>query len=82
MKIDTIVLGDFEANCYCVRTDETASTCMLIDPGMNPEPLIHFYQQSTPEAVIDTQQTIRRQPKQCVSTGPNRWPSRNKTRRC
>lgn len=56
MKIDTIVLGDFEANCYCVRTDETASTCMLIDPGMNPEPLIHFLHRNnlTPEAVVLT----------------------------
>jgi glyoxylase-like metal-dependent hydrolase (beta-lactamase superfamily II) len=42
MKIDTIVLGDFEANCYCVRSDETSKACLLVDPGLNPEPLIRF----------------------------------------
>lgn len=56
MKIDTIVLGDLEANCFCVRTDEKASTCLLIDPGLNPEPLIHFLRRNnlTPEAVVLT----------------------------
>lgn len=56
MIIDTIVLGDFEANCYCVRANETASKCMLIDPGLNPEPLIRFLNANdlTPEAIILT----------------------------
>ena len=42
MYIDTIVLGEFEANCYCVRANAKAQDCMLIDPGLQPEPLIRF----------------------------------------
>ena len=42
MNIDTIVLGDFEANCYCVRKDAKQKKCLIIDPGLNPESLIRF----------------------------------------
>lgn len=42
MIIDTIVLGEFEANCYCVRKSAKQKKCLLIDPGLNPEPLIRF----------------------------------------
>ena len=43
--------SDFEANCYCVRPDEASATCLLIDPGLNPEPLIRFlkHHHLTPE---------------------------------
>lgn len=56
MKIDTIVLGDFQANCYCVRAEETSTSCLLIDPGLNPEPLIHFLMHNglTPEMIVAT----------------------------
>ncbi len=56
MKIETIVLGDFEANCYSVRSDQTATACLLIDPGLNPEPLVHFITKNklTPEAIVLT----------------------------
>lgn len=56
MKIETIVLGDFEANCYSVRSDQMATTCLLIDPGLNPEPLVHFLTKNklTPEAIVLT----------------------------
>lgn len=56
MKIDTIALGDFEANCYCIRATETSAVCLLIDPGLNPEPLIHFLRHNnlTPEAIVIT----------------------------
>lgn len=56
MKIDTIPLGDFQANCYCVRKDDNAKPCVLIDPGLNPETLIHFLQRNelTPEAIVLT----------------------------
>ena len=33
MKIDTLVLGDFEANCYCVRTDGKQKQCLLMIRG-------------------------------------------------
>lgn len=42
MNIDTIVLGEFEANCYCVRKSAKYKKCLLIDPGLQPEPLIRF----------------------------------------
>lgn len=42
MNIDTIVLSDFEANCYCVRKSPKQKECLIIDPGLNPEPLIRF----------------------------------------
>ncbi len=42
MNIDTVVLSDFEANCYCVRKSAKQKQCLLIDPGLNPEPLIRF----------------------------------------
>ncbi len=56
MKIDTIPLGDFQANCYCIRKEESSKTCVLIDPGLNPETLIHFIQRHglTPEAIVIT----------------------------
>lgn len=56
MKIDTIVLGDLEANCYCVRPEETSANCLLIDPGLNPEPLVHFlvHNELTPEIIVAT----------------------------
>ncbi|MCI0498279.1 MAG: MBL fold metallo-hydrolase [Planctomycetales bacterium] len=42
MHIDTLILGDFQTNCYCVRPDASAATCLVIDPGLEPEPLVHF----------------------------------------
>ena len=42
MNIDTIVLGDYQANCYCIRENDDQKNCLLIDPGLNPEPLIRF----------------------------------------
>ncbi len=56
MHIDTFVLGDFQTNCYVVRTDESRKDCVLIDPGLHPYPLVQFLQQQTlnPEAIIIT----------------------------
>jgi glyoxylase-like metal-dependent hydrolase (beta-lactamase superfamily II) len=42
MKIDTLVLGDFQTNCYVVRADEGSRDCVVIDPGLSPEPLHDF----------------------------------------
>ncbi len=42
MKIDTIILGDYETNCYCVRERNDQKECSIIDPGLNPESLIRF----------------------------------------
>lgn len=51
MNIDTIVLGEFEANCYCVRKTSRHKKCLLIDPGLNPEPLIRFLDTNAYEPV-------------------------------
>jgi glyoxylase-like metal-dependent hydrolase (beta-lactamase superfamily II) len=40
MVIDTLVLGDFQTNCFCVRQNEEASDCLIIDPGMGAEVLV------------------------------------------
>ena len=42
MIIDTIVLGDFETNCFCVRQNEETSDCLIIDPGMGAEVLVQM----------------------------------------
>lgn len=56
MIIETLVLGDFQTNSYCVRTDEKSTDCLIIDPGLNPEPLIRLLQNSelTPSAIFLT----------------------------
>lgn len=56
MNIDTIVLSEFESNCYCVRKSARHKKCLLIDPGLNPEPLIRFLQANgyKPVAIVLT----------------------------
>ncbi len=39
LRIDTLVLGPFETNCYLMRDDER---CWVVDPGMWPGPLLDF----------------------------------------
>ena len=46
MIVDTIVLGDFQTNCYCVRQDEQADDCLIVDPGMRAEVLVQQLKQS------------------------------------
>jgi hydroxyacylglutathione hydrolase len=56
MHIETFVLGDFQTNCYCVRTDSAKKECILIDPGLSPFSMIQKLQKEhlKPEAVILT----------------------------
>ena len=44
MIIDTIVLGDYQTNCFCVRQNEEANDCLIIDPGMEAAPLVQMLQ--------------------------------------
>ena len=46
MVIDTIVMGDFQTNCYCVRSSKDRTECLLIDPGLEPEPLVLMLKQN------------------------------------
>lgn len=56
MKIDRLILGDFQTNCYVVRTDESARECLVIDTGLDSRDMIAFLTQHglTPKAVVLT----------------------------
>jgi len=46
MKIDSFILGDFQTNCYCLRTLEAETDCLLIDAGLDALPLVDFLKQN------------------------------------
>jgi hydroxyacylglutathione hydrolase len=56
MKIDCLILGLYETNCYILRRDEQVKECLIIDPGLDCEPLVDFLQkhQLNPTTVILT----------------------------
>ncbi len=56
MKIDRLVLGDYETNCYIVRSDNAVRECLIIDPGLQPGPLVDLLESNhlNPCAVILT----------------------------
>ena len=56
MIIDSLALGDFLTNCYILRSSQDAADCIIIDPGLQPQPLIDFLQNNSlkPLAVILT----------------------------
>jgi len=56
MKIDRLILGAFETNCYILRNSETAKDCLIIDTGLEASELIDFLQEHklNPLAVVLT----------------------------
>jgi len=44
MKIDSLILGSYETNCYILRASPDAKDCLLIDTGLEPKPLLDFLQ--------------------------------------
>ena len=56
MIIDTFVIGNFETNCYCLRSDENSSDCVLIDTGMDETEIVSVFEekQFTPLALVLT----------------------------
>lgn len=56
MKIDRLILGAFETNCYVVRKDEPATECLVIDTGLDGSDLVAFLEehQLTPVAAVLT----------------------------
>ncbi|MFH1614779.1 MAG: MBL fold metallo-hydrolase [Planctomycetota bacterium] len=56
MKIDTLVLGSYQTNCYILRADETSTDCLIIDIGLESGGLIDFLKQENlkPLAVVFT----------------------------
>ncbi len=56
MKIDRLILGAYETNCYVLRTSEAAQDCLIIDPGLGAKKLIRFLQEHklNPVAIVLT----------------------------
>jgi glyoxylase-like metal-dependent hydrolase (beta-lactamase superfamily II) len=46
MKIDRLVLGEFETNSHVVRRDESATDCLIVDTGLDAVDLIAFLARS------------------------------------
>jgi len=42
LKIDRLILGAFETNCYVVRRDEAAADCLIVDTGLEAGALVEF----------------------------------------
>jgi len=42
MKMDCLILGAYQTNCYILRKGDTATDCLLIDTGLNACGLIDF----------------------------------------
>ena len=56
MKIDRLMLGAYETNCYVLRSSETARDCLIIDAGLGAGKLINFLKEHelNPLAVVLT----------------------------
>jgi glyoxylase-like metal-dependent hydrolase (beta-lactamase superfamily II) len=56
MKIDRLVLGAYETNCYILRESESASDCLIIDTGLEAGELVDFLHEHklNPTAVVLT----------------------------
>ena len=56
MQIDRLVLGDYENNSYIIRKDEKTIDCIIVDTGLNAEPLIDFLKRKNlnPQVLILT----------------------------
>jgi hydroxyacylglutathione hydrolase len=42
MKVDHLVLGAYETNCYILRENESAGDCLIIDTGLEASGLVDF----------------------------------------
>lgn len=42
MKIEHLILGSYETNCYILRENEAIKNCMIIDTGLEADALIEF----------------------------------------
>jgi len=56
VKIDRLILGAFETNCYVVRKDEAATDCLVVDTGLDGSDLVAFLEEHglTPVAAVLT----------------------------
>jgi glyoxylase-like metal-dependent hydrolase (beta-lactamase superfamily II) len=42
MKIDPLILGAYQTNCYILRGSETANDCLVVDTGLEAGELVDF----------------------------------------
>jgi len=42
MKIDRLILGSFETNCYIIRKSEAEKDCLIVDTGLEAGELVDF----------------------------------------
>ena len=56
MKIDRLILGAYQTNCYILRESEAAKDCLIIDTGLEAGELVDFLQKHKldPVAVVLT----------------------------
>lgn len=56
MKIDYLILGGYQTNCYVLRENDAAHDCLVIDPGLEANELVEFIEEQklNPVAVILT----------------------------
>lgn len=56
MKIDHLILGAYETNCFVLRSTETTEDCLIIDTGLQAGRLVEFLKQNNlnPVAVVLT----------------------------
>jgi len=56
MKIDCVIVGEYQTNCYILRADSEAKQCLLIDAGLEPSGLIGFLEKEllNPVAIVLT----------------------------
>jgi hydroxyacylglutathione hydrolase len=56
MKIDRLILGAYQTNCFVLRANEVAKDCLIIDTGLEAEELVSFLEahKLNPVAVVLT----------------------------
>ncbi len=56
MIVDQLVLGAYENNCYVIRKEKDSKKCLIIDTGLDVDPLIEYLENNKldPVAVICT----------------------------
>jgi glyoxylase-like metal-dependent hydrolase (beta-lactamase superfamily II) len=56
MKIDYLILGEYQTNCYVLRKNDAAQDCLIIDPGLEAGELLEFLdeQKLNPVAAVLT----------------------------
>ena len=56
MKIDRLILGTYQTNCYILRSSEATKDCLIIDTGLDAGELADFLEQHklNPVAIVFT----------------------------